>query len=206
MHFVLCHFLKKPVLYFQISTLFLSRQVFYRACTWSQLERRWWCSVWLFLCLRKKKAVVTMFCIPPLLTSGLAVCSCRFLQIISAQVSLALAGVQLKQSLLWQTELPCPFCSKQWFFSKVLPTNIFYFTTSSWEEEGGEMQHIWCVWQSKLWEYWRGDRGKALISLPDLWAAAFVKGDDEETFLYSKEYNSNKSIYNISTSLVKEWL
>lgn len=50
-----------------------------------------------FFAFRKKKAVVAILYISPLLTSGLDVCSCRFLQkIISGQISLALAGVQLK--------------------------------------------------------------------------------------------------------------
>lgn len=53
-----------------------------------------------FSSFRKKKAVVTMLCMPSLLTGALAVCSCSFLQRFSSQVSLVLADVQSKRSLL----------------------------------------------------------------------------------------------------------
>lgn len=59
---------------------------------------------------------------------------------------------------------------------------------------------------ANFWGYWRGGRGRALTAFLSLSCSVFVKGNDEKTFLYSKECNSNKTIYNLSTSLLKEWL
>lgn len=98
------------------------------------------------------------------LTSGLAVCSCRFLQRISGQVSLAFAGVQLKQSLLQQTELLCPFCSKQWFFP-VLPTKpISPLAPERRREKKSDTSPDVCG-NANFWRYWRGGRGRAHIAL-----------------------------------------
>lgn len=63
-----------------------------------------------------------------------------------------------------------------------------------------------CVWQCKLLGRQKGREGKSSYCVPALQAAGFVKGDDEETFLYSKECKGNESICSLSTSLMKQWL